>query len=386
MTAQQNNSIVEYFAEVVDPRVERTKDHPLVNILVITLCAVICGADDWVSVEEYGCSKAEWLGRFLDLSHGIPSHDTFGRVFGLLEPEQMERCFLKWVQAVAQLTEGEVVAIDGKQLNGSGQEPLQKKRKEAKGQYAIRMVSAWACANRLVLGQRKVDAKSNEIKAIPALLEMLDLHGCIVTIDAIGTHRKIAEQIQRQGADYVLPLKDNQKLLHTAVAEFFQYAQQVKYRQIAHDTALDIDAGHGRIEKRECWITDDIGWLPEATGKPLWPGLRSIAMLRCERRIGKQVTVFTRFYLTSLPPDAKRFTAVVRAHWCIENQLHWVLDVAFDEDNNRARSGHSPHNLAIIRHLALNLIKQDTSTKIGVKNRRLKAGWDDDYLARLIWG
>ncbi len=336
--------------------------------------------------EEYGCSKAAWLGKFLDLRHGIPSHDTFGRVFGLLNPQQMEGCFLNWVKAVAQVTEGEVVAIDGKQLNGSGQEPQQKKRKDAKGQYAIRMVSAWACANRLVLGQRKVDEKSNEIKAIPALLEVLDLHGCIVTIDAIGTHRKIAEQIHRQGADYVLPLKDNQKLLHTAVAEFFAYAQQVQYRQIAHDTAAHVDAGHGRIEKRECWITDDIAWLPAVTGKSLWPGLRSIAMLRCERRSGKQKATFTHFYLTSLPPEAAKFLTTVRTHWCIENQLHWVLDVAFDEDNNRARTGHSPHNLAIIRHVALNLIKQDTSTKIGVKNRRLKAGWDDTYLARLILG
>lgn len=375
MSNEQGRTIVEHLAAVQDPRVERTKFHPLINIFVITLCGVICGADDWVAIEEYGQSKQAWLGQFLDLSHGIPSHDTFGRVFAMLDPSEVQACFLGWVRSVAQVTQGEIVAIDGKQLCGSAD--------EGKGKSAIRMVSAWACANRLVLAQRKVDEKSNEITAIPALLQLLDLHGCIVTIDAIGCQREIAQTIVDQGADYVLPLKGNQPALYEAVHEYFADLAAPQVRNVRYHKT--IDKGHGRLEVRHHWLTDDVQWLTQVTGKALWPGLAAIGMIRAERQSKRGTTSHTRYYLTSLAPDVQTFAAAARSHWCIENQVHWVLDVAFYEDHNRTRTGHADENLAVIRHLALNLIKREVSVKLGVKNRRLKAAWNDAYLAQVLF-
>ena len=376
MSNGKGRTIVEHLAAVQDPRVERTKFHSLINIFVITLCGVLCGADDWVAMEEYGQSKQEWLGQFLDLSHGIPSHDTFGRVFAMLDPNEVQASFLDWVRSVAQLTHGEIVAIDGKQLCGSAD--------EAKGKDAIRMVSAWACANRLVLAQRKVDEKSNEITAIPTLLQLLDLHGCIVTIDAIGCQREIAQTIVDQGADYVLPLKENQPALYAAVQEYFADLAAPQVRNVVYHKTTD--KGHGRLEVRHHWLTDDVQWLAPVTGKAAWPGLAAIGMIRAERQTARGTTSHTRYYLTSLAPDAQTFAAAARSHWCIENQVHWVLDVAFNEDHNRTRTGHADENLAVIRHLALNLIKRDASAKLGVKNRRLKAAWNDAYLAQILFG
>ena len=376
MSNGKGRTIVEHLAAVQDPRVERTKFHSLINIFVITLCGVLCGADDWVAMEEDGQSKQEWLGQFLDLSHGIPSHDTFGRVFAMLDPNEVQASFLDWVRSVAQLTHGEIVAIDGKQLCGSAD--------EAKGKYAIRMVSAWACANRLVLAQRKVDEKSNEITAIPTLLQLLDLHGCIVTIDAIGCQREIAQTIVDQGADYVLPLKENQPALYAAVQEYFADLAAPQVRNVVYHKTTD--KGHGRLEVRHHWLTDDVQWLAPVTGKAAWPGLAAIGMIRAERQTARGTTSHTRYYLTSLAPDAQTFAAAARSHWCIENQVHWVLDVAFNEDHNRTRTGHADENLAVIRHLALNLIKRDASAKLGVKNRRLKAAWNDAYLAQILFG
>lgn len=378
MTTMPDGSLLSHFSSLSDPRVERTRAHPLVNILVITVCAVICGADDWVSVADYGEMKAGWLGGFLDLRNGIPSHDTFGRVFSLLDPKELQTCFVNWIKSVAKLTDGEVVAIDGKKLNGSADAP--------KGHHAIHMVSAWACENRLVLGQLRVDEKSNEMKAVPQLLDLLDLSGCIVTLDAMSTHREIAEAIHVRDADYVLPLKENQPTLRTAVAEYFDYAGQVAAQQRAtlHSTRT-VDNEHGRLETREYFLTDAIDWLPGVTGKQPWPGLRSIGMVRTQRTVGDKQSSDVRYYLTSLPANVHKFAQAVRNHWCIENQLHWVLDVAFDEDNNRSRTGHSAHNLAIVHHIALNLIKQEKTAKMGVKNKRLKAGWSDAYLAKVLF-
>jgi predicted transposase YbfD/YdcC len=369
-------TISEHFSALPDPRVERTKLHPLVNILSIGLCAVLSGAEDWVAMEAYGNAKRSLLSTFLDLENGIPSHDTFRRVFGLLDPEQFQHCFLKWVRTIEQLTKGEIVAIDGKRLCGS--------REKGQGKAAINIVSAWATENRLVLGQRKVDEKSNEITAIPELLDVLMLKGCIVTIDAMGCQREIAEAIMAKEADYVLALKGNQPELYQAVTNFFDALLEPKQRMTDFDYIRTVDADHGRIETRQHWVSEDIAWLPAVTGKPLWPGLRSIAMIRAQRRIGDQVTTFVRYYLSSLPPDATRLATAARGHWKIENQLHWSLDVSFHEDLNRTRTDYAPQNLAVLRHMALNLLQQERSSKDSLKVKRLRAAWDNDYLFKLL--
>lgn len=367
-------TISEHFAEIEDPRMERTKLHPLLNIITIALCAIISGADDWVAIEAYGRTKREFLGELLDLTNGIPSHDTFRRVFSLLNPEQFQAQFLAWVQNIEQLTNGEVVAIDGKRLRGS--------RQSTKG--AINMVSAWATQNRLVLGQRKVDDKSNEITAIPELLALLHLKGCIVTIDAMGCQQAIAETIIEQEADYLLALKGNQPELFRAVGEYFEALLDPTQKLTNYAYLRTVDAAHGRIETRQHWITEDIHWLPAVTGKALWPGLRSIGMIQAQRRIGDQSSTFVRYYLSSLPADAHHFAQAARAHWLIENQLHWSLDVTFHEDANRTRTDYAPQNLAIVRHIALNLLQQERSTKDSLRVKRLRAAWDHDYLLKLL--
>ena len=371
-----STTISEHFASLPDPRVERTKLHPLINILSIALCAVRSGADDWVAMEAYGHAKLSFLSTFLDLRNGIPSHDTFQRVFALLDAEHFQRCFLAWVGSIEHLTAGEVVAIDGKRLCGS--------QDKGRGKGAISLVSAWASENRLVLGQRKVDEKSNEISAIPELLEVLNLKGCIVTIDAIGCQREIAATISEQEADYLLALKGNQPALQRAVGEYFEALLDPKQHLTNFAYLRTVDADHGRIETRQHWISDDIAWLPAVTGKPLWPGLRSIGMIHAQRRIDTQVTTFVRYYLSSLPADAAQFAHAARAHWLIENQLHWSLDVSFREDDNRTRSDQAPQNLAVLRHIALNLLPQERSTKDSMKVKRLRAAWDNDYLLKLL--
>lgn len=367
-------TINEHFGEIADPRLERTKLHSLLNIITITLCAIISGADDWVAIAAYGRTKQAFLSSFLDLGNGIPSHDTFRRVFGLLAPEQFQAKFLSWVQSVEHLTQGEGVAIDGKRLRGSRQSH----------KAAINLVSAWATQNRLVLGQRKVDDKSNEITAIPELVELLHLKGCIVTIDAIGCQQAIAETIIEQEADYLLALKGNQPELFRAVGEYFDALLDPTHKLTNFDYLRTVDAAHGRIETRQHWITEEIGWLSAVTGKALWPGLRSIGMIQAQRRIADHHSTFVRYYLSSLPADAHQFAHAARAHWQIENQLHWSLDVTFHEDANRTRTDCAPQNLAIVRHIALNLLQQDRSTNDSLKVKRLRAAWDQHYLLKLL--
>jgi predicted transposase YbfD/YdcC len=367
-------TISEHFAGIKDPRVERTKLHALLTIITIALCGIISGADDWVAIEAYGRAKQSFLSTFLDLTNGIPSHDTFRRVFGLLNPDQFQEKFLGWVQNIERLTAGEVVAIDGKRLCGSRQA----------GKGAINLVSAWATQNRLVLGQHKVNDKSNEITAIPELLEVLHLKGCIVTIDAMGCQQEIARTIVAQEADYLLALKGNQPELFRAVGEYFDAVLDPKQRILNCASFRTVDAGHGRIETRRHWITEDIAWLPAVTGKALWPQLRSIGMIHAQRRIGDQTSSFVRYYLSSLPADAVQFAHAARAHWQIENQLHWSLDVTFHEDANRTRTDFAPQNLAIVRHIALNLLQQERSTKDSLKVKRLRSAWNNDYLLKLL--
>jgi len=368
-------TLVEQFAALPDPRVDRTKRHQLIDIVVIAVCAVICGAEGWEDIEMFGEVHQAWFETFLALPHGIPSHDTFRRVFARLEPEEFSGRFLAWVQEVAAMTRGEVIAIDGKTLRRS--------HDRAMGKAPIHMVSAWASANRMVLGQVKTDDKSNEITAIPELLRVLDLTGCIVTIDAMGCQREIATTILDQGADYVLALKGNQGTLHADVQLFFETAQATGFKAVPHTFAQTIDGDHGRIETRRCWATSDIGWLdPEGR----WPGLTSIVLLEATREIGEHTTTDVRFFITTLPADAPTLLHAVRSHWTIENSLHWVLDIAFREDESRIRKGHAPQNFAVLRHIALNLLKQDTTLKRGLKSKRLKAGWDHDYLLHILRG
>ena len=369
-------TIAEHFSSLEDPRMDRTKLHPLENIIVIALCAVICGADSWVDIELFGKSKRQWFAQFLDLSNGIPSHDTFGRVFARLDAEQFQRGFANWVQAVCEVLEGQVVAIDGKTARRSHNRSI--------GKEAIHMVSAWATESQLVLGQIKVDDKSNEITAIPALLDLLELSGCIVTLDAIGCQKKIARQIVEQGADYVLALKANQGTLHTDMRDLFEDARAIDF--VDCDYQKTIEKGHGRIEIRECWTTAHPDYLASLYKPEQWPGLQTVVMVCTERRVGDLSEKETRYYISSLPSDAKQLLDTVRAHWHIENRLHWVLDVTFREDDSRIRTGNAAQNMTVLRHMALNLIKQEQSTRRSVRGKRLKAGWDEDYLAKVLCG
>ena len=366
-------SLFDSLGQVPDPRMERTKLHQLVDVLVIAVCATICAAETWEEIEEFGRAKESWFKKFLALPNGIPSHDTFRRVFLLLNPKKFQEAFLCWVRAAAQMTEGEVVAIDGKQARGA---------RTPQGKEGLRLVSAWACEQRLVLGQLKTAEKSNEITAIPLLLELLALRGCIVTIDAMGCQTAVAAQIISQEADYVLSLKGNQGRLHEEVEEYFAWAEKIEFKDLEYDYCATLEKDHGRIEGRRCWVTEDTDWF---TGKAAWAGLRSFIMVEAEREvIGQAATRERRYFISSLGADAKQALRAVRGHWQVENSLHWVLDVAFGEDACRTRTGHAPENLATLRHIAVNLLKQERSCKLGIKSKRLKAGWDESYMLKVL--
>jgi predicted transposase YbfD/YdcC len=377
MPASPLASFQTYFAEIEDPRVERTRRHELLDLIVIAICAVICGADDWVDVEAWGNAKLEWLRQQgLALPNGIPSHDTFGEVFGRLKAEQFETSFLRWVQAVMGASGGQVVAIDGKTLRGS--------HDRRAGKSAIHLVSAWASANHLLLGQVQVDEKSNEITAIPALLEMLSLGGAIVTIDAMGTQKSIARTIVDQGADYVLALKENQGHLYEDVVATFAEAEARQFAHVPHTYAKTTNKGHGRIETRECWVIERLDYLEALRTAEDWAALRSLIMVRAERRLGDQVSVERRYFISSRADPAERQLAVIRSHWGIENELHWCLDVAFGEDASRLRKGDGAQNFSFLRRLALSLLKREHTAKGGLKVKRHRAGWDTDYLLRVL--
>lgn len=373
MDNESKTSIAKHFSSLEDPRIRLKIRHNLIDVIIITICAIICGADDWVDVANYGRAKKGWLKTFLELPRGIPSHDTFGRVFSLLRPEQFEKCFLSWIHSVFEITDGQTVAIDGKTLRRSYDRSSNK--------AAIHMVGAWATKNGITLGQIKTEDKSNEITAIPELLKLLEIKGCIVTIDAMGAQKEIARQIVGQGADYVLALKANQGAMHKDVKLFFEDALECQFKGINHDSYETTDGDHGRVEVRRYFTVSDLDGLEE---KSKWKNFNLIGMVQSERHIGDKITQETRYFISSLPNDAKRFAKAVRDHWNIENQLHWVLDIAFREDESRVRDRNAATNLAILRRFAVTLCKAEKTSKVGIKVKRKCAGWNDDYLLTLL--
>jgi predicted transposase YbfD/YdcC len=366
-------SLIQHFSVIVDPRIERGKEHRLIDVILIALCAMLCGAETFVDFEDFGHAKHEWLKTFLDLPNGIPSHDTFGRIFALLDPAQFGECFRNWTQSLRTAISGEIVAIDGKTLRRS--------HDRAHGKKAIHMVSAWARENGVVLGQIKVEEKSNEITAIPELLRTLELAGCIVTIDAMGCQKKIATEICNADADYVLALKGNQETIHDEVKTFLEDALAHGFSKVPYTHFETVEKEHGRIETRRYWITGEVDWMAD---RREWEGLKSIGMVESVRDIEGKVTTERRFFLCSIAPEAAAFARAVRGHWAIENTLHWSLDVSFGEDQFRGRAGYAAQNLALLRHMTINILKADTTKKRGIKGKQKNAGWDLPYLLSLL--
>jgi predicted transposase YbfD/YdcC len=364
----------DHFAELTDPR-RREVTYPLINVVVIAICAVICGADDFVAIAKFGNTKRDWLARFLDLTNGIPSHDRFNAIFAAIKPAEFEKCLLSWIAALHEITDGQVVAIDGKTLRRSFD--------AANSKAAIHMVSAWATANHISLGQVVVDAKSNEITAIPKLLEMLELSGALVTIDAMGCQTEIARQIVEAGADYCLAVKGNQPTLHQGIEEFFTDHMEDNFARMPVRRYQTEEKGHGREESRYYFLCPVPENLPD---RSRWAQLKAIGMaISNTQRDGKDCND-VRYYILSKYVAARRFAEAVRGHWGIENRLHWQLDVTFQEDQCRIRQGHADANFSILRRTALSLLKNETTLKVGIKNKRLAAGWDDNYLEKVLLG
>jgi predicted transposase YbfD/YdcC len=367
-------SIWEHFSTLPDPRVDRTKLHKLEDILTIAICAVICGAETWVDGADFGRAKESWLRTFLELPNGIPSHDTFDRVFAALDAKAFEGCFQSWVADLVGSSEGKLIAIDGKSIRRSID--------RASGKAAIHRVSAWVHENHAVFGQIRTEDKSNEITAIPKLLEMLNLKQSTVTIDAIGCQKEIAQKVLDRGGQYVLAVKANQGALHDDIRTFLDDAIERGFQGLEHDLYERTEKGHGRIETRWCWTTSQIDWL---RNRHDWPGLGSIAVVESRRQIGDQTSTERRYFISSLPArTAQRIGMAVRNHWCVENELHWSLDVCFGEDHSRARIRNAAENLSRVRRIALTLLKQERTAKVGIKAKRLMAGWDEKYLLRVL--
>lgn len=362
----QKTSLHKYFENFPDYRVNRNKKHELSDIIILAILATICGAESWYSIEEFGKTKIDFLKGFLKLPNGIPSHDTINRVFSVIRPKLFEKIFVAWANSLK--IEGlsrEVVSLDGKCIKGS--------KDSFHEQNPIYMVSAWASENQLVLGQLKVNEKSNEITAIPLLLDLLDLEGSIVTIDAIGTQTKIAKKIIENGADYILSVKGNQKALLEEIESRFNH-------QRPSDIDETIDKGHGRIEIRKCETITDLSYL---NGSENWEGLKTIVKITAQRETGKKQETEVRYYICSIEDNAKNFNRYIRQHWGIENKLHWTLDMIFDEDHQRKRTKNAAENFSFIRKVAFNLLKKDKS-KGSMVTKRLKAGWDNQFLLQLL--
>lgn len=365
--------LIEYFAELPDPRSDINRQHNLVDLVTIAVCAATCGADQWTEVAEFGRIREEWFRQYLELPFGIPSHDTFGRVFALLDPQAFQESLLGWLTAVFDIKDAQVIAIDGKTARRSGDNRLGKK--------ALHMVSAWATENSIVLGQVKTAEKSNEITAIPELLDMIDVEGATVTIDAMGCQREIVEKIVEKGGDYIIGLKKNQGKLYDRAVELFREVAGKQFDCVRQRHKLTTDHGHGRTEVRDHIIIRDLFTFQEDEA---WTGLQCFGRVIYQRTVDGKMNEEVRYYITSLPCVAKSFAEKVRAHWSIENSLHWSLDVSFGEDNSRIRIGNAQENMNTLRKFTLSLLKNETSNKRGIKNKRKCAGWDPGYMLKVL--
>lgn len=368
-------SFIKNFDSLNDPRIDRSKDHLLIDIVAISILAVISGAEGWVAIETYGQAKYEWLKEFLELPNGIPSHDTFSRVWARIEPSEFQKCFQIWVSSITEKLGIEIIAIDGKTLRQSYDRNAQQK--------ALHIVSAWSSSHQLVLGQKKVNAKSNEITAIPALIEMLEIESSIITIDAMGCQKEITSLIRKKKGDYIIALKANQKCLHQPIKEWFKVAESEDFKDKEYRDYQEIETGHHRIEKRKI-IAVSVSSMPCLHHQSLWTDLRTVIMVKSERRLWNKTTTEVRFYISSVEKDAQKIATAIRNHWGIENSLHWTLDVTFSEDKSRIRKDNSPENFALLRRLALNLLKQEKSFKGSLKMKRYKASMDNDYLTQIL--
>lgn len=366
-------TLVECFSSISDPRIERCRRHKLIDILVIALCTVLTGGQGPTEMEAFGEARFDWLKQFLDLPHGIPSHDTFGRVLSLLDPRQFERCLLQWVNTQIRLGAGEVIPIDGKTLKRS--------HNKARGQEAIEIVSAWAASERLTLGQVKVAEGANEITAVPEVLDLLNIEGATVTVDAMHCQKTTVAKIRQKKADYVVALKKNQKHLHDAVEEYLTSVREDRTHGLAISTYQTVEKGHGRMEIRKYWQAEAPDFLPD---KELWQDLKSVGLVEARREMNGKATTEVRYYVSSLPVQAQRFGHAIRTHWGIENSCHWVLDVVLREDDCRLRIGNAAENMSTLRRLAMNLLRREKSDKRGVKVKQLKAALNENYLLKVL--
>jgi predicted transposase YbfD/YdcC len=392
--------LARHFDTLPDPRIQRTKRHQLLDVLFIAICAMICGAETFTDMEEFAARRWKVLSAFLGISGNVPSHDTFGRIFALLDPQAFSQCFLQWTQELAQrrLPELQSHQDTGHQDTGAAQHPADPKTIHLDGKVnrhtfnrttgcsAINMVSAWCAQSRLVLGQYKVHGKSNEITAIPQLLAMLDIRDCTITIDAIGTQVEIAQQIIAQGGHYILRAKDNQKELHKEVKSTFVRAFHDKMRdaegeRVPLQTCKSVEKGHGRIEIRKCFMLAAPDWLIE---EGRWAGIKTVIMVHSTRTIKDTTSREVRYYISSRDLDVVGCAKAIRSHWGIENSVHYILDVTFDEDASRIRTGNAPQNVAVVRHIALNLLQSTPDKKRSIRRKRLAAAWDDDYLIKIL--
>lgn len=374
MSEEEKPDFLCHFDMLEDPRIDRKKLYPLTEILFVVICASICGAQSWRDFVTFGEEKLDYLRRFLPFDNGIPSKNTYARVFSILNPDEFKKCFISWIQSFQQAL-GNLIAIDGK--------TLRKSFDKANQQSAIHMVSAFASASKLVLGQQKVDDKSNEITAIPKLLDLLSLSGMIVSIDAMGTQKEIANQIIDKNADYVLALKGNHSALHDDVRLFLEAEIGKTKDSKITDSYEEIDKGHGRIEHRICYVSDQIHWLEQ---RKQWRDLKTVIMVESHVSVGERTTTEQRYFISSLAANAKQIAEAIRSHWAVENSLHWVLDVTLREDDSRVRKDHAPENMAMVRHIILNML-QNTKKKfkdMSIKRLQKKAGWGDSTLDMIL--